>query len=208
MVRAPAATKCLRIAALVRNVKSLIMPAMKLPPIATGRPPKRVRSQAEIDEAAARFAADWRDGDTVQTWLNVHEGQNGELSRMVASGWSWADVGRALFEAGICYRTGRPIPSATLQVKASLARANNRAAVAPVIAVPKALAEIGEPPFSSSTDAPVFELVRARDGIPLAGWDTGELDGQPPLTAAEDDEVADAAIYERVFGKRKPPQWR
>ena len=94
-----------------------------LPP---GGSRKRARSEAELAEAAARFAGSWVAGDSVQTWLNWHEGRLGELSELLFRGWSWADIGLALFRAGICYGTGRPIPASTLQVKASQARSKAR----------------------------------------------------------------------------------
>lgn len=92
---------------------------------------KRARTAAEIEAAAVRFAGSWVAGDSVQTWLNWHEGRLGELSELLFRGWSWADIGEALFRAGICYGTGRPIPASTLQVKASQARSKARRQRAP-----------------------------------------------------------------------------
>ena len=92
----------------------------------TGRPPKRKRTDAELHDLALGLGADWKPGDTVQTWINKHEGKTGELSRMVEDGWLWEDISKAMHLAGITYRTGQQIPSHTLRLKAYLARTRER----------------------------------------------------------------------------------
>jgi hypothetical protein len=87
-------------------------------------------------DAANGFRPSWVPGDAVDTWLNLHEGQDRELSRMIERGWSWRDISMALFAAGICYRTGRPIPPKTLRDKASRARIKNQ--LPPTLAPPAA----------------------------------------------------------------------
>ena len=80
----------------------------------SGRPPKRKRTDAELNDLARVLGADWTQGDTVQTWIHKHEGKTRALSRMVEEGWLWQDIGRAMHLAGITYRTGPPIPPHTL----------------------------------------------------------------------------------------------
>lgn len=94
----------------------------RISPSGKGRPPKRVRSVAELEELAAKLGADWYDGDNVMTWIRRHEGNARELSKLVKDGWSWADVGRALALAGITYAKGTPITAKTLSRKAWDAR--------------------------------------------------------------------------------------
>jgi hypothetical protein len=90
--------------------------------LSSGRPPKRRRTDAELQALAILLGADWMAGDTVQTWINKHEGQTGELSCLVQEGWSWEDIGKAMHLAGISYSTGQQIPAHTLRLKAHLSR--------------------------------------------------------------------------------------
>jgi hypothetical protein len=161
-----------------------------------GRPPKRRRSEAEIQDAANRFAADWVPGDSVGTWLNRHEGGARELSDLIVDGWSWADVSRALFEAGICYRTGRPIPEETLRAKAYRARQKHRPKQ-PAPAAPSR--EIPTVPMAE--EKPVFAFARMVDPYRPPKETTGhKMPVSPPMPAAD---VTPEAIWTRVFG-RKP----
>ena len=96
-------------------------------PRTRGRTPKRTRSAEELVSLSRVFAADWHPGDNVMTWIRRHEGTTMELSTLVRDGWSWADVGRALALAGICYRSGTPISAHILGNKAALARSEERA---------------------------------------------------------------------------------
>lgn len=104
----------------------LIMPNI-LPSKNRDTSSKRVRTEDELDQVAKRFAETWKTGDRVMTWLKEHEGKRGELSDLVFQGWLWADVGQALFRAGIAYRTGKPIDAITLSNKATRAREAVRA---------------------------------------------------------------------------------
>ncbi len=92
----------------------------------SGRPPKRRRSEAELQDLARAFQADWTTGDMVHTWIHKHEGKAGELSRKVEEGWLWEDVGKAMQVAGITYSSGLPIPAHTLRLKAYLSRNRER----------------------------------------------------------------------------------
>ena len=94
------------------------------PPSRKGRPLKRARSHAELAALAARFAADWHEGDNVMTWIRRHEGSAHALSRLVRDGWSWRDLGRALALAGIRYGTAPAISGEVLCRKAWVARSD------------------------------------------------------------------------------------
>jgi hypothetical protein len=120
-----------------------------------GAAPKRVRDPDEIERQARLFGADWRPGDHVMPWISRHEGDNGELSRLVAEGWSWADVGRAMHLAGITYRTGTPMSALMLRCKAYRARQQGQARQAasrgPMHSSPPGA------PFASVTSGPLSE---------------------------------------------------
>jgi len=111
-------------------VEPLRLPCVITPaqtPRRRGPTPKRVRDPDEMAVQARLFAADWRPGDRVMPWISLHEGGNGELSRLVAEGWSWDDVARAMHLAGISYRTGTPISGVILKAKACQARKQTQA---------------------------------------------------------------------------------
>ena len=182
-------------------------------PLSPGRRPKRVRSDAEIREAAERFAADWVAGDSVQTWLNWHEGRCGELSEMILRGWSWADISRALFKAGICYRTGRPIPVGALRVKTCKARAKNRrgpeagapTAAQPVLSLTRLEHTTGQhaaPGSLGEEERPVFRLVRAREDYLPADGDAFAAERKEPTVPVA---VTADEIHRRIFGKTAKP---
>jgi len=96
-----------------------------------GSSEKRQRDGDELAAQASVFAAGWRNGDRVMTWLHRHEGQLGELSCLMEGGWSLADIGLAMHAAGIAYRTGTPISAGLLRRKVSLARVMAEAKKAP-----------------------------------------------------------------------------
>ncbi len=84
------------------------------------RPAKRAQSENEVAALAAQLGRDWQDGDLVLTWLRRHVV---ELTGLVQDqGWTWHQIGRALNEAGIMYRTGRPWTGRLLNKKAAEAR--------------------------------------------------------------------------------------
>jgi hypothetical protein len=159
-----------------------------------GSPEKRPRHRDELEQQAGTFGRDWRTGDRVMTWLNRHEGRSGELSRLVEDGWSWADIGRAMHQAGITYRTGEPISAAILRKKASEARAGIRAK--------SARTPDKAPP---NTDAPVVPPVQ-QPAPPLPSPAPVSL---PPAetdfpTGDEDPEFKPATLI--GHSGRKPPE--
>ena len=187
----------------------------------TGRPTKRKRSGAELQELARDLGADWAQGDTVQTWLHKHEGKARELSRIVDQGWSWEDLGKAMHLAGIGYRTGEPISANTLRHKAYLSRNRERdrlaakaarkdrdstprmtpgveiPASAPLSQVPAPLKEATQ----NAPDEPVFQLVTLRrvQHTPTPQ----ETLASPIIDRSGITEVSDDEILRRVFGKPK-----
>ena len=128
-------------------------------PRTRGRTPKRTRSAEELASLSRLFAADWHPGDNVMTWIRRHEGTTMELSTLVRDGWSWADVGRALALAGICYRSGTPISAHILGNKAALARSEERVRqaalrkLAPVLPAPVEHPSVAPEPMPARTDA-------------------------------------------------------
>jgi hypothetical protein len=145
-----------------------------------GTTPKRVRDADEMAMQAQLFAADWRPGDRVMAWISHHEGGSGELSRLVAGGWSWQDVGRAMHLAGISYRTGTPISGGVLKAKACLARkqvqarqaASHGAPHSPPVAslAPVASDLLPARPASAAIVAPAIAAVTADPEESQAAW--------------------------------------
>jgi hypothetical protein len=80
---------------------------------------KRIPSDGEIDALVARFRALWSPGDVIRPWLRQHAEMLLELAQ---SGWSWAAIARAMTQAGITYRTGKPWTADWLQSDAYRAR--------------------------------------------------------------------------------------
>ena len=152
----------------------------------SGRPPKRKRTDAELNDLARVLGADWTQGDTVQTWIHKHEGKTRALSRMVEEGWLWQDIGRAMHLAGITYRT--PVAAPAIEAKAQ----------------PLAAAAPMEPPLDAAgatggtaSEEPSFRLVTLKGGH--------RSPGPPPSprnpSQEEATEVSDDEILRRVFGK-------
>jgi hypothetical protein len=186
-----------------------------------GRPPKRARSEAEIEAAAEGFRTDWVPGDYVQTWLNRREGRRGELSEMIEDGWSWNDIARAMFKAGIHYRTGQPIPAATLCTKAWEARLRyetsavapppQAAAVAPAQVKGRTRATVPEAdPAASMSDA--ADLDFEIKPVTLRNWSGPKPEAgppfvaQPPLNPLPKEPVDVDAVIARLLGKPLPPE--
>jgi hypothetical protein len=166
---------------------------------AAAQPRKRPRNEAELDEVAQRLVSDWVPGDRIQPWLVRHEGEAGELSALIGLGWSWDDIGRALHRAGITFRTGNVIPGGTLRQKAYLARQSarmpKRERLEPATSV---RSEIGESVSGISTPEPIFKPIRLRSSYrPPAAPE------KPPtnLPASVPEDIDDATILERIFGK-------
>jgi hypothetical protein len=177
-----------------------------------GRPPKRKRTDAELQALAQVLGADWVQGDTVQTWIHKHEGKSGELSRLVEEGWLWEDIGKAMHLAGITYRTGQPIPPHTLRLKAWLSRNRERdRAVAkaarrhqkhtsPPEAIPFGLAAPVDEAGGSAPEKPTFPLVSLKGGQTPPKPSTSSSNS-PPKEPSTVPQVSDEEILRRVFGQ-------
>ena len=88
-------------------------------PQRSGSPCKRPRTEAELRKAADRFGQDWTQNDPVMPWIRAHEP---ELRALVNSGWTWDDIGRAMAQAVITYKTNAPMTGPVLRVKTYQAR--------------------------------------------------------------------------------------
>ena len=85
---------------------------------------KLSRPEVDIVGVAAELAASWHEADGVESWLRTHVAR---LTRMAQDeSWAWADIARALMQAGIRYRSGRPWTGTLLLVKAAQVRAQRR----------------------------------------------------------------------------------
>jgi hypothetical protein len=174
-----------------------------------GRPPKRKRSDAELQDLARVLGADWTQGDAVQTWIHKHEGRTGELSRLVEDGWLWEDIGKAMHLAGITYRTGQQIPPHTLRLKAHLSRNRERDRAATKAArqihTTAAAAQTGMPgdmageAGGSAPEDPTFRLVSLKGDQqpPKPPLSPNTLPQEPSMAT----KISDDEILRRVFGK-------
>lgn len=194
----------------------------RISPKGKGRPPKRVRSVAELEALAAKLGADWYDGDNVMTWIRRHEGNARELSKLVKDGWSWADVGRALALAGITYAKGTPITAKTLSRKAWDARkaarldlireagaspslepwrpdeqAPSRAAMRDDVMVPN---EAATKPPSLAEPEPRFKFIR-RTGDGYKPTKTEPAPTRPSEELAEIDQATADEVFMSMFGR-------
>ena len=80
---------------------------------------RRIPSDDEINALAARFRALWSPGDVIRPWLRQHSEM---LLDLIQTGWSWGAIARAMTQAGITYRTGKPWTADWLQSDAYRAR--------------------------------------------------------------------------------------
>lgn len=170
-----------------------------------GRIPKRLRSAEELAALAQLFAADWRHGDSVMTWIRRHEGMGRELSKLVKDGWSWGDLGRALAKAGIVYRTGTPISAITLRNKAWAARKaaegeGVQAVESAAAPLPRFVPVASLPPGQTANqedEEPAFQIAR------LAGHSGKRVvDSFPPPPPEPSTKNRAADILARFTGKR------
>jgi hypothetical protein len=168
-------------------------------------------------------------GEPVQTWINKHEGQAGELRRLVEEGWSWEDIGKAMHLAGISYSTGQQISARTLRLKAHLSRKREKRSLGatetasssndpfspllvttvPIPTTPQARGASAQPTtVSTRAKATVDTSDRAEPTFPLVTLKTGQQPPkpQPPLSHPPPQEfpaakISDEDILRRVFGK-------
>jgi len=171
----------------------------------SGRPPKRKRSDAELQALARVLGADWTPGDTVQTWIHKHEGKTGELSRMVEEGWLWEDIGKAMHLAGITYSTGQQIPAHTLRLKAYLSRTRQRERAAVDAArqrQPKNRRRVPPPPAVPPVAAPPMEAPAPLSAASAATGTAFNLFEEPGGSAPEEPTFRLVTLK----GGQSPPQ--
>lgn len=93
----------------------------RLRPMANHKPP---RADAEVQALATRWRSEWTPHDGIEPWLRRHMA---ELTGLIHHDrWSWADLTRALNDAGIFYGTGRPWSATRLSSKVRTLRMRQR----------------------------------------------------------------------------------
>src|SRR5580704_1164174 len=66
---------------------------------------KRDHRETDVEELAKKFREDWSEGEVIRSWLRRH---GGELRNLVRNeDWSWENIGKALSQAGIQFKTGK-----------------------------------------------------------------------------------------------------
>jgi hypothetical protein len=99
---------------------------------------KRDHREADVEKLAKKFREDWSEGEVIRSWLRRH-GQ--ELRNLVRQeDWSWANIGKALSEAGIQFKTGKGWTGENVRRAVDLAMKpkKGRADQAPAMSVPAA----------------------------------------------------------------------
>lgn len=66
---------------------------------------KRNHSQTEIEELAKSFRETWSDGQVIRSWLRSHSEELRKLAR--EEDWAWVNIGKALSQAGIKFKTDK-----------------------------------------------------------------------------------------------------
>ena len=66
---------------------------------------KRDHREADVEALAKKFREDWSEGEVIRSWLRRH---GEELRNLVRNeDWSWENIGKALSQAGIQFKTGK-----------------------------------------------------------------------------------------------------
>jgi hypothetical protein len=66
---------------------------------------KRDHSRADVETLAEKFREDWGEGQVIRSWLRRH---GDELRNLVRhEDWAWVNIGKALSQAGIQFKTGK-----------------------------------------------------------------------------------------------------
>jgi hypothetical protein len=131
---------------------------------------KRNYSQAEIEELAKSFRETWSEGQVIRSWLRRH---GEELRNLVRhEDWAWVNIGRALSEAGIQFKTGKSWTGENLRRAVDLAMKPKTVRAprsqAPSTASAPALPAVSSaPPFSQprpiASGEPEFRIIQRKE---------------------------------------------
>jgi hypothetical protein len=131
---------------------------------------KRAYSDADVEALAEKFREDWSEGQVIRSWLRRH---GEELRNLVRhEDWSWVNIGKALSQAGIRFKTekvwtGENLRRAVdLAMKPKKARAPKSQAPSTVSApiLPALVPSLPSlPPPSIPSGEPEFRIIQRKE---------------------------------------------
>jgi hypothetical protein len=80
---------------------------------------KRSHSLAEVEALSEKFREDWSEGQVIRSWLRRHGEELRNLVRQEE--WTWVNIGKALSQAGIQFKTGKSWTGENLRRSVDLA---------------------------------------------------------------------------------------
>ncbi len=136
---------------------------------------KRDHCEADVEALAKRFRESWSEGQVIRSWLRRHGEELRSLVRQ--EDWSWMNIGKALSQAGIQFKTGRGWTGENVRRAVDLAMKPKKVRegkpqpqAAPTTLSPSPLAAVspprpaGEPEFKIIQRGPGAGLNRNRNG--------------------------------------------
>jgi hypothetical protein len=132
---------------------------------------KRSHSQAEVEALSEKFREDWSDGQVIRSWLRRH---GEELRNLVRQDeWTWLNIGKALSQAGIQFKTGKSWTGENLRRSVDLAMKPKQARTsklqAPSAVSAPALPAVAfapppsPPPPPISSGEPEFRIIQRKE---------------------------------------------
>ncbi|MES2292707.1 MAG: hypothetical protein V4527_05355 [Pseudomonadota bacterium] len=131
---------------------------------------KRAHSEADVEALSKKFREDWSEGQVIRSWLRRH---GEELRNLVRhEDWAWVNIGRALSQAGIQFKTGKSWTGENLRravdlaMKPKAARASKSQApfTAPAPASPPVLSSPpSSPPPPRPSGEPEFRIIQRKE---------------------------------------------
>jgi hypothetical protein len=178
--------------------------------LAEHMPKRRNRPSNDIAELAAHFQESWNDGQAVAFWLRQHAE---ELFQYFREGnWTWANIGQALTQAGIVYRTGTPWTGENLRrnLKRTLVPGKRELKLLRTVSelptvpppvptapmpLPLELTAVVQP---SPQPEPEFKLIRPKPGTGVSGATVTPLPVRPPPRVLSEEEAHALAFGRKV----------
>jgi hypothetical protein len=130
---------------------------------------KRDHREADVEELAKKFREDWSEGEVIRSWLRRH---GEELRNLVRKeDWSWENIGKALSQAGIQFKTGKGWAGENVRRAVDLAMKPKkaRAAKSQAASTPTALSSPAvsasppsSPPAPRPSGEPEFRIIQRK----------------------------------------------
>jgi hypothetical protein len=131
---------------------------------------KRSRSQVEVEALSEKFREDWSEGQVIRSWLRRHGEELRNLVRQ--EDWTWVNIGNALSQAGIKFKTGKSWTGENLRRSVDLAMKPKKVRApksqAPLtVSVPElravSSAPVSPPPPPIPSGEPEFRIIQRKE---------------------------------------------